>query len=81
MDHTHADAVVTVTNTPRGGDRIREIYGDRVVVDPLCDAGFDLARLCARLFREQAHERTVGMVLLSHGIFSFGRPPASRTSG
>ncbi len=29
VDHTHADAVVTITNTLEGEDRIREIYGDR----------------------------------------------------
>ena len=34
--------------------------------------GFDLARLCAREFPRQAHARTLGVVLLNHGIFSFG---------
>ena len=28
VDHTHSDAVVTVTNTLEGEDRIRKIYGD-----------------------------------------------------
>jgi len=76
VDHTHSDAVVTVTNTP-GGEagvekRMREIWGDSVVVIPYVMPGFDLARLCARLFPEQAGPRTIGMVLLQHGIFSFG---------
>ena len=44
VDHTHADAVVTVTNTANGEERIREIYGDRVVVIPYTMPGFDLAR-------------------------------------
>jgi NAD(P)-dependent dehydrogenase (short-subunit alcohol dehydrogenase family) len=35
-------------------------------------AGFDLAAYCAREFPRQANTNTVGMVLLSHGIFSFG---------
>src|SRR5687767_15411198 len=34
-------------------------------------AGFDLAAYCAREFPRQANKDTVGMVLLSHGIFSF----------
>jgi NAD(P)-dependent dehydrogenase (short-subunit alcohol dehydrogenase family) len=34
-------------------------------------AGFDLAAYCAREFPKQAKGNTVGMVLLSHGIFSF----------
>jgi rhamnose utilization protein RhaD (predicted bifunctional aldolase and dehydrogenase)/NAD(P)-dependent dehydrogenase (short-subunit alcohol dehydrogenase family) len=72
VDHTHADAVVAVTNTPGGEERIRRIYGDAVVVIPYIMPGFDLARLCARLFTEQAGPRTIGMVLMNHGIFSFG---------
>lgn len=72
VDHTHADAVVTVTNSVGGEARIREIYGDSVVVIPYVMPGFDLARLCAELFSQQAGPQTIGMVLLNHGIFSFG---------
>src|SRR3954447_4074938 len=32
VDHTHADAVLSVTNTKDGEKRIREIYGRRCVV-------------------------------------------------
>ncbi len=72
VDHTHADAVVTVTNTPDGEARVREIYGDRVVVVPYVMPGFDLAREVARRFPAEAGPQTMGMVLLQHGIFSFG---------
>src|SRR5574340_1265121 len=34
--------------------------------------GFDLAKLCAEVFPKQATSRTIGMVLMNHGIFSFG---------
>ena len=71
VDHTHADAVLSVSNAPEGEKRIREIYGDKVVVIPYIMAGFDLAAYCAREFPKQAKPGTVGMVLLSHGIFSF----------
>jgi rhamnose utilization protein RhaD (predicted bifunctional aldolase and dehydrogenase)/NAD(P)-dependent dehydrogenase (short-subunit alcohol dehydrogenase family) len=71
VDHTHADAVLSVSNAPDGEKRIREIYGDRVVVIPYIMAGFDLAAYCAREFPKQAGRDAVGMVLLSHGIFSF----------
>ena len=71
VDHTHADAVLSVSNAPEGEKRIREIYGERVVVVPYIMAGFDLAAYCAREFPRQANRNTVGMVLLSHGIFSF----------
>jgi rhamnose utilization protein RhaD (predicted bifunctional aldolase and dehydrogenase)/NAD(P)-dependent dehydrogenase (short-subunit alcohol dehydrogenase family) len=72
VDHTHADAVLSVSNAPEGEKRIREIYGERVVVIPYIMAGFDLAAYCAREFPKQAAKNCIGMVLLSHGIFSFG---------
>ncbi|EAZ89937.1 bifunctional aldolase/short-chain dehydrogenase [Crocosphaera chwakensis] len=72
VDHTHADAVVTVTNTAEGRRRIKEIYGDRIVIIPYIMPGFDLARLCAEEFQKQKGDNTIGMVLMNHGIFSFG---------
>ncbi len=72
VDHTHADAVLSVTNTKDGEKRIREIYGKRCVVIPYLIPGFDLAQFCAREFKRQGTPETVGMVLLNHGIFSFG---------
>jgi rhamnose utilization protein RhaD (predicted bifunctional aldolase and dehydrogenase)/NAD(P)-dependent dehydrogenase (short-subunit alcohol dehydrogenase family) len=72
VDHTHADAVLSVTNTKDGEGHIREIYGKRCVVIPYLMPGFDLAQFCAREFRAQGTKDTVGMVLLNHGIFSFG---------
>src|SRR5687767_13954045 len=72
VDHTHADAVLAISNAPEGEKRIREIYGERVAVIPYVMAGFDLAAHCAREFPQQASSKTAGMVLVSHGIFSFG---------
>lgn len=72
VDHTHADAIVTITNTPNGLQRIQEIYGDKVVIIPYIMPGFDLARLCGEKFPVEADENTIGMVLMNHGIFSFG---------
>lgn len=72
VDHTHADAVVTITNTADGLARIQEIYGDQVVIIPYVMPGFDLARVCAATFAAEAGPQTIGMVLMNHGIFSFG---------
>lgn len=71
VDHTHADAVVTITNTPNGLEKIKQIYGDKVVIIPYIMPGFDLARLCAIEFEKQRNANTIGMVLMNHGIFSF----------
>lgn len=72
VDHTHADAIISVTNSPGGEARIRQIFGKSVVVIPYIMPGFDLARLCAEIFPKQATSETVGMALMNHGIFSFG---------
>ena len=72
VDHTHADAVISITNTANGWERIREIYDDDVVIIPYVMPGFDLARVCAEKFAAEKSDRTIGMVLMNHGIFSFG---------
>ena len=72
VDHTHADAVLAITNTGIGETRIRELYGDQVVVIPYVMPGFDLARLCAERFPAERRASTIGMVLMNHGVFSFG---------
>ncbi|NJN40712.1 MAG: bifunctional aldolase/short-chain dehydrogenase, partial [Gammaproteobacteria bacterium] len=72
VDHTHADAVLAITNTPGGEARIRAIYGDSVIVIPYLMPGFDLAQAVAREIERQSSPRATGLVLLKHGIFSFG---------
>lgn len=72
VDHTHADALLAITNTEDGEARIREIYGDDVLVVPYVMPGFELARVCAKVIEEELKPSTIGMVLLKHGLFSFG---------
>lgn len=70
--HSHADAVLALTNTADGDARVRDLWSDRVVVVPYVMPGFDLARRCAEEWQAQAHDGTEAMVLLNHGIFTFG---------
>lgn len=72
VDHSHADAVLSICNAPEGAVRVQQIYGDKVVVIPYIMAGFELAAYCAREFQRQAGPNTIGIVLLSHGVVSFG---------
>ncbi len=71
VDHTHADAVLSLCNTPDGEQAIRDIYGQDTVIIPYIMPGFDLARVCAERFAAEANEKTIGMVLMNHGVFSF----------
>ena len=71
-DHTHADALVIIMNTPSGAARVREIYGDSVIVVPYVMPGFELAKACKQAYAQQFSSSTLGMVLLNHGVFSWG---------
>ena len=72
VDHTHANAVLTITNSVGGADKIKQIYDDSVVVVPYVMPGFVLSGACKRAYDEQVNANTVGMILLNHGVFSFG---------
>lgn len=70
VDHTHSDAVLSVTDQPDGDRICRELYGDRVALVPYIMPGFDLAQSCARIWEKNPDVE--GLILLKHGIFSFG---------
>ena len=72
VDHTHSDAVLAISNTDGGEARMREIYGDRVIVVPYVKPGFTLAKVFQQTFSE-ASEGIEGVILMHHGIFTFGK--------
>ncbi len=71
VEHTHSDAVVTMTNTPNGEKFAREVFGEKVLFVPYVMPGFVLARKVFELTRDVKWENYEGMVLLNHGIFTF----------
>ena len=72
VDHTHANAIVALTNQPDGEALIREVFPDSVVV-PYVMPGFDLAKACAKVLA--AAPGATGMILLKHGIFTWSDDP------
>ena len=71
VDHTHADAIVTLTNTPDGKAMIQELYGKRVFVIPYVMPGFALAKLVYEMTRDLKWQSIEGIVLMNHGLFTF----------
>ena len=71
VDHTHTDAVVTITNTENGEDKIKELYGPKVLIIPYIMPGFVLAKLIYDMTRDVNWDELEGMVLLNHGLFTF----------
>jgi rhamnose utilization protein RhaD (predicted bifunctional aldolase and dehydrogenase)/NAD(P)-dependent dehydrogenase (short-subunit alcohol dehydrogenase family) len=70
VDHTHADAVLSVTDQPDGAKISRDLWGDRAALVPYIMPGFDLAQACA--VASEKNPDVEGLILLRHGIFSFG---------
>ncbi len=69
VDHTHADAVVALTDVTHGEDAVRELYGDSMAIVPYVQPGFDLSKVCAEAYEKSPD--VDGLILMKHGIFTF----------
>ena len=70
IDHTHATAVLSLTNQRKGKQLVSSIYNNRVGVVPYVKPGFDLALKASEIY--ELNPDVEGLILLNHGIFSFG---------
>jgi rhamnose utilization protein RhaD (predicted bifunctional aldolase and dehydrogenase)/NAD(P)-dependent dehydrogenase (short-subunit alcohol dehydrogenase family) len=70
VDHTHSTAVLALTDQPDGEALCREVFGARVGYVPYVMPGFGLAKAAAQVF--DADSSAEGLILVKHGIFSFG---------
>ncbi len=71
VDHTHADAVVTLSNTPKGEELLRELYGPRMLIFPYVMPGFILAKDVYQRTQNIDWSAYDGIILLHHGVFTF----------
>lgn len=71
VDHTHADAVVTLTNTPNGKELMEELYGENMLLIDYVMPGFELARHIYTVTQNIDWEKLEGIILLNHGVFTF----------
>lgn len=70
IDHTHADAILTLTNRKDGQAVAREALGDEVAVLPYVTPGFKLALAAPMALKVHPHVR--GLVLSHHGLITWG---------
>ncbi len=70
VDHSHADAILALTNQPDGEARVRTLYGDQIGWVPYTMPGFELAKRASEVFEKNPD--CEGLVLERHGLFSFG---------
>lgn len=74
VDHTHSDAVVTISNTDNGLENINEVYPNYLVI-PYVMPGFILAQTIYNELKNINWDTCEGIILLNHGIFTFDNDP------
>jgi rhamnose utilization protein RhaD (predicted bifunctional aldolase and dehydrogenase)/NAD(P)-dependent dehydrogenase (short-subunit alcohol dehydrogenase family) len=70
VDHTHSTAVLAIADQPDAAERCADLYGSRMGLVPYIMPGFQLAKKAAEVF--EADPAVEGLVLLKHGVFTFG---------
>ncbi len=70
VDHTHANAVLSLIDQPEGAKLCEEVYDGRIGLVPYVRPGFGLAKAAAATF--DRNPKVEGLILDKHGIFSFG---------
>lgn len=71
VDHSHANAVVTISNTPNGNKVLEEIYGGKVLILPYVKPGFDLALQFVEVGALGQFTEFDAIILEHHGVFTF----------
>jgi len=69
VDHTHADAVLNVTNRPGGLNFCKKVFGNKVSVVPYVMPGFMLAKKINEIYSKNPNINC--LILMNHGIFTF----------
>lgn len=68
--HTHADAIVSLTNNDHAADVLRRVYGDEVAALPYRRPGFKISREVADLLENRPRLRAI--LLEKHGTITWG---------
>ncbi len=74
IDHSHADAILALTNRPDGEAIVADLFGPSCPRVPYVMPGFALAKFAASVAEEAvaAGKNPIGLVLLKHGLFTWG---------
>jgi rhamnose utilization protein RhaD (predicted bifunctional aldolase and dehydrogenase)/NAD(P)-dependent dehydrogenase (short-subunit alcohol dehydrogenase family) len=70
VDHTHATAILSLTDQPDGETICAELFDGRMGIVPYIMPGFGLAKTSAEV--SAANRGPEGLILHKHGIFTFG---------
>ena len=70
VDHTHADAIVTISNSVNGDENIVKLFPNYLIVDYVMP-GFILAQKIYEMSKDLNWDSIDGIILHNHGIFTF----------
>ncbi len=70
IDHTHADAVLALTNQKEASKHVKEALGEGVIVLDYVKPGFRLAKAAAAAY--DARPASKAMVWMRHGLVTWG---------
>ncbi|MDB5660540.1 MAG: Short-chain dehydrogenase/reductase [Cypionkella sp.] len=73
VDHSHADGVLTISNSLNGSARLHEIYSNRAMILPYVKPGFDLARQMRAAILSPEFAAIDAIILEHHGVFTWGQ--------
>ncbi len=68
--HSHADAILSLTNTAAGEELVNEVYGNDIAIVGYRRPGFLLAKEVALAAR--ANPAASGVILMNHGLITWG---------
>ncbi|MCX2978929.1 bifunctional aldolase/short-chain dehydrogenase [Candidatus Marimicrobium litorale] len=70
IDHTHTDAIVTLSNNPRGEEILADLFPDCLIL-PYIMPGFILSRQVNDAIKVTDLSQCKGIILQNHGVFTF----------
>lgn len=71
--HSHADAILALTNNTRADAILTEVFGDELVLVPYLRPGFRLSKLVGLAARSRSDLK--GAILLNHGLITWHDDP------
>ncbi|CAN0532351.1 unnamed protein product, partial [Scytosiphon promiscuus] len=72
VDHTHADAIIALSNQPDGNAIIKDLFPDTTII-PYVMPGFILSKVCREALLKEPDSKH--MILMNHGIFTYNDDP------
>jgi rhamnose utilization protein RhaD (predicted bifunctional aldolase and dehydrogenase)/NAD(P)-dependent dehydrogenase (short-subunit alcohol dehydrogenase family) len=75
VDQVSADAILSLTNSPRAAELIQSVFGPNIPLIPYFQSNFDLAKAVAETLEARRTKKPGGLILAKRGLCTFGDTP------